>query len=37
MKTIRTRQLTLSPSIVPYLKMLVTLGTLRHELAMATT
>jgi ubiquinone biosynthesis protein len=34
MKTIRTRQLTLSPSIVPYLKMLVTLGTLRHELAM---
>src|SRR4029079_12172173 len=30
---IRTRQLTLSPSIVPYLKMLVTLGSLRHELA----
>jgi predicted unusual protein kinase regulating ubiquinone biosynthesis (AarF/ABC1/UbiB family) len=33
MKTVRSTQLTLSPSIVPYLKMLVTLGTLRHELA----
>jgi ubiquinone biosynthesis protein len=33
MKTVRSSQLTLSPSIVPYLKMLVTLGTLRHELA----
>jgi len=33
MKTLRSRQLTLSPSIVPYLKMLVTLGALRHELA----
>jgi predicted unusual protein kinase regulating ubiquinone biosynthesis (AarF/ABC1/UbiB family) len=35
MKTIRTRRLTLSPSIVPYLKMLVTLGALRHELAIS--
>ena len=35
MKTIRSRSLTLSPSILPYLKMLVTLGTLRHELAMS--
>jgi predicted unusual protein kinase regulating ubiquinone biosynthesis (AarF/ABC1/UbiB family) len=33
MKTIRSKSLNLSPSIVPYLKMLVTLGTLRHELA----
>jgi ubiquinone biosynthesis protein len=33
MKTIRARQLTLSSSVVPYLKMLVTLGALRHELA----
>ena len=33
MKTIRTHELTLSPSIVAYLKMLVTLGTLRHQLA----
>ena len=31
--TIRVHQLTLSPSIVAYLKMLVTLGTLRHALA----
>ena len=33
MRTIRSSQLTLSSSIVPYLKMLVTLGALRHELA----
>jgi len=33
MKTLRSRQLTISPGIVPYLKMLVTLGALRHELA----
>ena len=33
MRTIRSKSLNLSPSIVPYLKMLVTLGTLRHELA----
>jgi hypothetical protein len=33
MKAIRTGKLTLSSSIVPYLKMLVTLGSLRHELA----
>jgi predicted unusual protein kinase regulating ubiquinone biosynthesis (AarF/ABC1/UbiB family) len=31
--TIRVQQLTMSPSIVGYLKMLVTLGTLRHALA----
>ena len=31
--TIRVHQLTLSASIVSYLKMLVTLGTLRHALA----
>ena len=31
--TIRVHDLTLSPSIVAYLKMLVTLGTLRHQLA----
>ena len=31
--TIRVQQLTMSPSIVGYLKMLVTLGTLRHSLA----
>jgi len=30
--TIRVQQLTMSPSIVGYLKMLVTLGTLRHSL-----
>jgi predicted unusual protein kinase regulating ubiquinone biosynthesis (AarF/ABC1/UbiB family) len=33
LETIRVEQLTLSSSIVGYLKMLVTLGTLRHELA----
>jgi hypothetical protein len=32
-QTIRTHELTLSPSIVAYLKMLFTLGTLRHQLA----
>jgi ubiquinone biosynthesis protein len=31
--TIRVQQLTMSPSIVSYLKMLVTLGALRHQLA----
>ena len=31
--TIRVQQLTMSASIVGYLKMLVTLGTLRHSLA----
>jgi predicted unusual protein kinase regulating ubiquinone biosynthesis (AarF/ABC1/UbiB family) len=31
--TIRDQRLTLSPSIVGYLKMLVTLGALRHQLA----
>jgi predicted unusual protein kinase regulating ubiquinone biosynthesis (AarF/ABC1/UbiB family) len=31
--TIRVHELTLSQSIVAYLKMLVTLGTLRHQLA----
>jgi predicted unusual protein kinase regulating ubiquinone biosynthesis (AarF/ABC1/UbiB family) len=31
--TIRGQQLTMSPSIVGYLKMLVTLGALRHQLA----
>ena len=31
--TMREHELTLSPSIVAYLKMLVTLGTLRHQLA----
>ncbi|MFL5778756.1 MAG: ABC1 kinase family protein [Chloroflexota bacterium] len=34
MKTIRLNHLTLSSSVVAYLKMLVMLGTLRHELAM---
>jgi ubiquinone biosynthesis protein len=33
MQTVRRNELTLSPSIVAYLKMLVTLGTLRHQLA----
>ncbi|MEO8570550.1 MAG: AarF/UbiB family protein [Chloroflexota bacterium] len=33
LQTIREQQLTMSPSIVGYLKMLVTLGTLRHQLA----
>ncbi len=33
MKTIRSNALTLSPSLVAYLKMLVMLGTIRHELA----
>ena len=33
MTIIREHELTLSPSLVAYLKMLVTLGTLRHELA----
>ncbi len=33
LETIREQQLTMSPSIVGYLKMLVTLGTLRHQLA----
>jgi predicted unusual protein kinase regulating ubiquinone biosynthesis (AarF/ABC1/UbiB family) len=33
LETIRVEQLTLSSSIVGYLKMLVTLGTLRHQLA----
>jgi ubiquinone biosynthesis protein len=33
LETIRVQALTLSPSIVAYLKMLVTLGTLRHQLA----
>ncbi|MFL5674435.1 MAG: ABC1 kinase family protein [Chloroflexota bacterium] len=33
LETIRVQQLSLSPSIVAYLKMLVTLGTLRHQLA----
>ncbi len=33
MKTIRTHELTFSPSIVAYLKMLVMLGTLRHQLS----
>ena len=33
LETIRVQQLTMSPSIVGYLKMLVTLGTLRHQLA----
>ncbi len=33
LETIRDEQLTLSSSIVGYLKMLVTLGTLRHQLA----
>jgi ubiquinone biosynthesis protein len=32
MKTIRANELRLSPSIVAYLKMLVTLGTIRHQL-----
>jgi ubiquinone biosynthesis protein len=33
LETIRQHELTMSPSIVGYLKMLVTLGTLRHQLA----
>jgi len=33
MTIIREQDLTLAPSLVAYLKMLVTLGTLRHELA----
>ena len=33
LETVRVQALTLSPSIVAYLKMLVTLGTLRHQLA----
>ncbi|MFL5711053.1 MAG: ABC1 kinase family protein [Chloroflexota bacterium] len=33
LETIRVQQLSLSPNIVAYLKMLVTLGTLRHQLA----
>jgi ubiquinone biosynthesis protein len=33
LETIRVQQLSLSSSIVGYLKMLVTLGTLRHQLA----
>ena len=33
LETIRDQQLTMASSIVAYLKMLVTLGTLRHELA----
>ena len=33
MSTIREYELDLAPSLVAYLKMLVTLGTLRHELA----
>jgi ubiquinone biosynthesis protein len=33
LETIRQHALTMAPSIVGYLKMLVTLGTLRHELA----
>jgi len=35
LETIREHELTMSPSIVAYLKMLVTLGALRHELAVA--
>jgi ubiquinone biosynthesis protein len=33
MKAIRSNELRLSPSVVPYLKMLVMLGTIRHQLA----
>jgi hypothetical protein len=33
LKTVRRHELALSPSVVAYLKMLVTLGTLRHQLA----
>ena len=33
METIRQHKMTLSPNVVSYLKMLVTLGTIRHELA----
>ncbi len=33
LETIRVQQLTMSPAIVGYLKMLVTLGALRHQLA----
>jgi predicted unusual protein kinase regulating ubiquinone biosynthesis (AarF/ABC1/UbiB family) len=32
LQTVRTNQLTLSPSIVAFLKMLTTLGTVRHQL-----
>jgi predicted unusual protein kinase regulating ubiquinone biosynthesis (AarF/ABC1/UbiB family) len=35
LETIREHELTMSSSIVGYFKMLVTLGTLRHELAVA--
>ncbi len=37
LETIRDQRLTMSPSIVAYLKMLVTLGALRHQLARSTT
>ena len=33
LETIRVQRLTMSPSIVAYLKMMVTLGALRHQLA----
>jgi predicted unusual protein kinase regulating ubiquinone biosynthesis (AarF/ABC1/UbiB family) len=33
METVRRNQLTVSPSVVAFLKMLVTLGALRHQLA----
>ena len=33
MQTMRRHQLTMSPSVVPYMRMLVALGALRHELA----
>jgi ubiquinone biosynthesis protein len=33
LETIRVQKLTMSPAIVSYLKMLVTLGALRHQLA----
>ena len=33
MQTIRTHELTLSPSVAAYLKMSATIGTLRHQLA----
>ena len=33
LETIRVQQLTMSPAIVSYLKMMVTLGALRHQLA----
>jgi ubiquinone biosynthesis protein len=35
LETIREHELTMSSSIVGYLKMLVTLGTIRHQLAVA--